>query len=157
MNFSLLAQISKPDLVPAPVVETLLNIWKDFLGHTPLFGGGLAIVLATACVGRLFNALSERILRPFSVRRSIKELLRRFVYITIWLVGLLVAAMVVFPGISSEPSVRLRGLSPGILSQLLFRQLLFRQIQVPCVGSHSKIENVSDHWNATGQAVNENV
>lgn len=110
MNFSLLAQISKPDVVPAPVVETLLNIWKDFLGHTPLFGGGLAIVLATACVGRLFNALSERILRPFSVRRSIKELLRRFVYITIWLVGLLVAAMVVFPGITPAKALTTLGL-----------------------------------------------
>ena len=110
MKLPFLAQIPEPDVVPVPVIETLSNIWRDFLGHTPLFGAGLTIIFATALAGRLFNAVSGRVFRPLRVRRSIKELLRRFVYITIWLVGLLVAAMVVFPGITPAKALTTLGL-----------------------------------------------
>ncbi len=92
--------------------ETLLNIWKNFLQHTPYLLAGIAVLLLTWIVAALFSKLGHRLFEFRNIRRSLEDLIIRLITIAIWMGGLLLAAMFWFPGLT--PTTALGGL--GIAS-----------------------------------------
>ncbi len=91
---------------------TLLNIWKNFLEHTPYLVAGFLVLILTWVITRLLSSMGHRFFNFRSVRRSLRELIIRLINITIWFGGLLLAAMFWFPGLT--PTTALGGL--GIAS-----------------------------------------
>jgi small-conductance mechanosensitive channel len=120
---------STPDAVPLSVgdasetiMQTLNGIWIAFLGHLPLILAGFLVLVATAVAAMATRRITRRIFRERKLRRSLKALFERIISIGTWVVGLLLAAMVVFPGV--EPADALAALGLGSLAVgLAFRDI----------------------------------
>lgn len=100
------------DQVAAIIKQSFLDIWRQFFEHTPYLVGGMLLVLMTWAIAALINKFGMRILLRASMRYSLRKLILRFINIGVWLVGLMLVAMVVFPGLT--PTRALGGL--GIAS-----------------------------------------
>ncbi len=95
------------------LMETLGSAWKGFLEHTPYLVAGLVCLLGTWIVVKIVLKIVEKVLKKKqSMRTSLRELILRFVSIGIWFVGMLLVAMIIFPGLT--PAKALGGL--GLLS-----------------------------------------
>lgn len=92
--------------------ETLGDIWKNFLDHTPYLLAGVLVLVLTWVVANLFSNLGYRLFDFRNIRRSLRDLIIRLTTIGIWIGGLLLAAMIWFPGLT--PTTALGGL--GIAS-----------------------------------------
>lgn len=98
----------------ATVMETLQTIAEGFLAHLPLLIAGVLVVLVTLVVSYLARWIARRLLAGVRMRDSLKELLVRFVVIGVWALGLMVAAMVTFPGLT--PTKALTALGVGSIA-----------------------------------------
>ncbi len=98
--------------VTASVNETLMSIWATFVERIPFIVAGLIVLLLTWLVTVLVANAINRVLKRSDLRTSLKELVIRFASIGIWILGFLVAAMIVFPGLT--PAKALGGL--GLVS-----------------------------------------
>ncbi len=96
------------------VLETIREIVNGFLGHLPLLVAGLIILIGTAVAALAIRRIAARLLKDVSLRTSLKELIGRFVLIGVWAIGLLIAAMVTFPGLT--PSKALAALGIGSIA-----------------------------------------
>lgn len=96
------------------VLGTIRDIADGFLGHLPLLVAGVIILILTAGLAYIARRVARRLLKPVSLRPSLKELIGRFVVIGVWAIGFLVAAMVTFPGLT--PSKALTALGIGSLA-----------------------------------------
>ncbi|MFI4915189.1 MAG: mechanosensitive ion channel family protein [Phycisphaerales bacterium JB060] len=96
------------------VMETLRSIASDFYAHLPLLIAGTIVVLATIAVGFLARWIVQKLLGRVRMRGSLKELVVRFVVISVWTVGLMIAAMVMFPGLT--PTKALAALGVGSIA-----------------------------------------
>jgi len=94
------------------LVETLLEGWKAFIGHLPLMVVAVIILLVTWLISSLLQKLIQKSLRNRSMRESLQLLILRLVSIAVWILGILLAAIVLFPGVT--PSTLLGGM--GVLS-----------------------------------------
>ncbi|UYV12181.1 MAG: mechanosensitive ion channel family protein [Phycisphaera sp.] len=98
----------------ATVMDTLRSIAESFLAHLPLIVAGVLVVLATLVVGQLARFIARRLLSGVRMRDSLKELIVRFVVLGVWGVGLMIAAMVTFPGLT--PTKALTALGVGSIA-----------------------------------------
>ncbi len=96
------------------VLEAVRGIFESFLAHLPLLAAGLIILFATGAIAVIARLVSGRLLAPVSMRGSLKELIQRFIVIGVWTLGLLLAAMVVFPGLT--PTRALTALGVGSIA-----------------------------------------
>ena len=96
----------------AVTLSTVEEIWRSFLGHLPLMAMAVAVLLLTWGLARGVDAFGNRVLGRWRRRESLKELILRLVYLLIWVLGLLLTAIVLFPGLT--PSRALGGL--GLVS-----------------------------------------
>lgn len=90
------------------VENSLLDIWESFLGHLPLLFAGILTLVFVGLLARITRGVLRRAMKRTRLRRSLQELLTRLIYLGLWGLGLLFAAMVVFPGLS--PTKALGGL-----------------------------------------------
>ena len=90
------------------LLDTIIGVWKDFISHLPFLICGVIILCTTWLLTSLLEKLFLRIISQWNMRRSLKDLLLRLFSIGIWILGLILAAMVVFPGVT--PSNALGGL-----------------------------------------------
>lgn len=93
------------------LASTLGEAWKSFVEHIPLLGVGLLVLIATWVAAKIGSTLVSKAVGSH-VRESLRLLLGRFVTIGVWVGGLLLAAIIVFPGLT--PAKALGGL--GIAS-----------------------------------------
>ncbi len=96
------------------VVDTLRGIWADFLAHVPLLLGGLLVLLATLVVAWIAKLMTRRLLARVSMRQSLRELFERFAVVAVWIAGLLLSFMIVFPGL--DPTDALAALGIGSIA-----------------------------------------
>ena len=93
------------------VTQSLWEMWEGFLSHLPLLGIGLVVLIVTwglaALVSRIVANLAERA----SLRHSMRDLLRQMAYAAVWIIGITVAAVVVFPGMTPTKILTVLGLS----------------------------------------------
>lgn len=93
------------------IMQTLGGVWSDFVSHLPLLAAGLLVVLATWIVAKIAERVVGKMLkRRKSLRESIRALFVRFTTIGVWVAGLLLAAMVVFPGLTPSSALGALGL-----------------------------------------------
>jgi len=87
---------------------TLTDITYNFVGHTPYIIAGLAVLLFTWGMSYVVSKLVYNMSGHSKMRGSLKDLLQRLSSILVWVLGLLLAAMVIFPGLT--PAKALGGL-----------------------------------------------
>lgn len=100
------------DEVSETVLQTATAIWESFVAHLPYILAGVITLLLTWGAATLVSSLGYRLLRRWQKRESIKELIVRLLGILIWVLGLLLVGIIVFPGLT--PSKALGGL--GLVS-----------------------------------------
>lgn len=151
------ADIVSIDSVEKLLSRTMLDVWRDFISHLPFLISGLFILLFTWLLSFIITNISSRILKRSKLRRSLHDLLLRLISIAVWILGLLLAAMVVFPGLT--PAKALGGLGiasiavgfafkevfenffAGIL--LLWRFPMEPGDYIECEGISGKIEDIT--------------
>ncbi|WP_226644682.1 mechanosensitive ion channel family protein [Microbulbifer variabilis] len=92
------------------VISSIDRIGGNFLGHIPYIIASLIMLLLTWGVARLVRHFGGRIFRHTTSRRSLKNLFVRLLTSATWLVGLLLAAMVLFPGLTPTKALGAVGL-----------------------------------------------
>ncbi len=149
--------ITNPEYVEAILTETMLGIWKDFLSHLPFLISGMFILLLTLLASFLISHVANKLFIRSKLRRSLRDLLLRLIAIGVWILGLLLAAMIIFPGLTPSKAIGGLGLASvaigfafkdvfenffaGIL--LLWRFPMEPGDYIECEGVMGKIENIT--------------
>lgn len=114
--------IDSIDDVQLTTLQTLAGMLRSFVEHLPFLAGALLILLMTWGIAALLSATGTRILQGWEKRDSVKELIVRLMTIVLWVCGLLLTAIVLFPGLT--PSKALGGLGlVSIAVGLAFRDI----------------------------------
>ncbi|GIW97093.1 MAG: mechanosensitive ion channel protein MscS [Pirellulaceae bacterium] len=92
------------------IMSSVTSLWRDFLAHSPLLIAGTVVLLLTALVARIAEAIFNRIAQRSRVRASLQDLVRQLMSVGIWIVGLLVAAIIIFPGLTPAKALTVLGL-----------------------------------------------
>ena len=79
--------------------DTILQIWTDFIDRLPFIAAGLGILLLTGVVAAIITRIATASLRRSRIRDSLRELIMRLFSIGIWVIGIMVTAVVIFPGL----------------------------------------------------------
>ncbi len=97
------------------VADTLLATIRDvglaFVAHLPLIIAGILVLFFTWAVVAVFRRFSHRLLARTELRGSLRDLIERLAIITLWTMGLMLAAMVVFPGLTPTRALGALGLA----------------------------------------------
>ncbi|PAY15305.1 mechanosensitive ion channel protein MscS [Rhodopirellula sp. SM50] len=92
------------------VTRSLNTLWTDFLARSPLLLAAAVIVLLTGLLAKLTGWTVHRLLDQRGIRASLKDLVYQFTTIIIWIIGLLVATVVAFPGMTPSKALTVLGL-----------------------------------------------
>ena len=96
------------------VLSSLLGLWQDLLARSPLLLAGVLVLLLTWGIAKLADRMLGRALRNRRFKRGFKDLLRQLTVVAVWVAGLTVAAVVMFPGMT--PAKVLAGLGLGSIA-----------------------------------------
>jgi small-conductance mechanosensitive channel len=102
--------------------ETVTGLWVDLIGHIPFFIGGLLALVFFAILNKAAVFSVSRAMTGWKARRSLKDLLLRLMSIGIWVVGLLVTAMIIFPGLTPANALGALGVA-SIAVGLAFKDI----------------------------------
>jgi small-conductance mechanosensitive channel len=108
------AAVEAPDTVQevaSSIQDTVRGIWADFVDRIPFLVSGLAVLLFTWLAAALLSKIFARLLRRSRLRRSLQSLILRFIVIAVWIIGLLLAAMIVFPGLTPAKALGAMGIA----------------------------------------------
>ena len=92
------------------VTKSLDSLWTDFLVRSPLLVAALFVVLVTSLLSKLASWSIHRLLDNRGMRTSLKDLVNQLSSIAIWIVGLLIATVVAFPGMTPSKALTVLGL-----------------------------------------------
>lgn len=92
------------------VVGSVKKLWEDFLARSPLLVAGFLALIVTGFVSKLAAAILPSIIRRSGLRSSLQDLIMQLVTIAVWLIGLLTAAVIVFPGMTPSKVLTVLGL-----------------------------------------------
>lgn len=98
--------------VSKSVAQTFWGLWANFVDRLPYIVIAILVVLLFWGISSIASRSIDRVLRHSKLRTSLRELLVRLVSIGLWVTGLLIAALIVFPGLT--PAKALGGL--GVMS-----------------------------------------
>lgn len=98
--------------VSSTIQDTLFTIWSNFIAHVPYLAGAIAVLFFTWLATVAISRFGERLFSKSRLRQSLQELIIRLIVIGVWIFGFLLAAMIVFPGLT--PAKALGGL--GLMS-----------------------------------------
>jgi len=93
------------------ILGSVIKMGESFLTHLPILLIALVVLFVTWLVNKLIYKILRSSLRSLRLRTSIIELLNKLVYITVWFIGLLVAAVIVFPDFTPAKLLTVVGLS----------------------------------------------
>lgn len=91
--------------------EQLEEIGKSSIEILPQLAVAIVVIFLTAGLNKLVKYLAWKALDRTNLRKSLKELFQLLLSILVWLLGLMIAAVIVFPGLT--PSSILAGLGIG--------------------------------------------
>ncbi|MFK8083324.1 MAG: mechanosensitive ion channel family protein [Granulosicoccus sp.] len=98
--------------VQTTILSTFYDMIKSFVEHLPFVFGSIIVLLLTWAITTGLRRFGTRILGGWNKRESVKELIIRLVTIVGWVLGLLLSAIILFPGLT--PAKALGGL--GLVS-----------------------------------------
>ncbi len=93
------------------VGASLTTLWTEFLKQVPLIVAALAIILLTWLVARIAVAVVSKTAKRSHIRHGLQDLLLQLTTCGVWVVGLMVAAIVMFPGMTPAKLLTVLGLS----------------------------------------------
>lgn len=93
------------------LLAQLRDIARMSIEHLPQVILALVVVLLTAGLNRLAGHVMQRMLARTTLRLSLKELFNLLTSILVWILGLMLAAVILFPGLT--PASILAGLGIG--------------------------------------------
>lgn len=93
------------------VRRSLGNIWNDTFARLPMIVAGFVCVALTWVASRVAGAILKRVLAGRRrIRTSLKDLAIQLLSIGIWVTGLLLAAVITFPGMTPSRALTVLGL-----------------------------------------------
>ncbi|MEM6856296.1 MAG: mechanosensitive ion channel domain-containing protein [Pseudomonadota bacterium] len=100
--------------MPSIVIEQFNTFWDQTLASdpSPIIASG--IILLTWLLAKAAGKMSRRLAGQTELRESLRHLLQKTVKLFIWLVGLMIAAVVVFPDFT--PASLIAGLGIGTVA-----------------------------------------
>jgi len=143
--------------VTSTIKTSLMNIWTSFVEHIPYLVAGLILLILTWVGSKFVSRLLSRVLKRTQIRYSLRELADRFAVISVWIIGILLSAMIVFPGLTPSKALGAMGIASiavgfafkdifenffaGVL--ILWRFPFENGDFIECQGITGKVENVS--------------
>nr|WP_246112464.1 mechanosensitive ion channel domain-containing protein [Allorhodopirellula solitaria] len=92
------------------VQESLGVLWSAFLVRSPLLVAAGIILLLTIVLAKFVGWLIVKVLSNRGMRLSLQDLIHQLSAIAIWVVGLLTATVVAFPGMTPSKALTVLGL-----------------------------------------------
>ncbi len=92
------------------IARSLDSLWKDFLKRSPLLMAALILLVITSLVAKAVGWTVHRVLDNRGLRTSLKDLMHQLSSIGVWIVGLLAATVVAFPGMTPSKALTVLGL-----------------------------------------------
>ncbi|TWU62456.1 Small-conductance mechanosensitive channel [Crateriforma conspicua] len=136
---------------------SLDSLRKETLSRSPLLLAAVIVLLLTAAASKLCQAIEQRILESRGIRSSLKDLIYQLSSIGIWIIGLLVATIIAFPGMTPTRALTTLGLGTvaigfafkdifenffaGIL--ILWRYPFDRGDYITCEETTGKVEQIT--------------
>ena len=99
-----------PDEIINSVEDTVLQLWGDFVERLPFLVAAFAVVLAGWLAIMVVKRLMATGLRRSKLRESLQELLIRLVSIGLWILVVLIAAIIIFPGLTPAKALGAMGI-----------------------------------------------
>ncbi|NJL85719.1 MAG: mechanosensitive ion channel family protein [Leptolyngbyaceae cyanobacterium SM1_1_3] len=109
------------------IQQTLIDLVGSGVRTIPALLGALIVLALTRYGANLARRLTGSVAQRFLNNRSLQTLLTQIGYITAWIVGILVAAIIAFPGLALGDIVGLLGLGSvaiGFAFQDIFKNFL---------------------------------
>lgn len=94
----------------ASIHETMLQVWAGFVDRLPFIAAGLVVLLLTWMVSAVIVRIAASTLRRPRIRESLRELILRLISIGIWIIGIMIAAIVIFPGLTPARALGAMGI-----------------------------------------------
>ena len=91
-------------------METIVALFNSFIDHSPYVIGAVAVIGLTWATSALLNAFGHKIFDRWHKRESVKQLIMRMSSLLIWTLGLMLAAIVLFPGLTPAKALGSLGL-----------------------------------------------
>lgn len=96
------------------LTRQLIRMWTGLVELIPNMVIALAIIILAAFAARFAKRIADRLTSRTSMRASLKQLIDTVMSIGIWIVGLMIAATVVLPGLT--PASLVAGLGIGTIA-----------------------------------------
>ncbi len=96
--------------VTESVLQSLLGIWQTFLERIPFLVAGVIVLLLSWLTVTIASSIVKKAMQRSDLRSSMKQLVVRFVSIGIWLLGILLSCMIIFPGLTPSKALGAMGL-----------------------------------------------
>lgn len=139
------------------VMESLYGMWEAFLSHLPLIGIAVIVLFVTWGIATVADKLLDRVFDRLRMRDSLQAIVRKLIYITVWVIGVMIAITVLFPTVTPGKLLAALGLSSiaigfafkdivenffaGIL--ILFREPFQMGDFIECEGVEGKVEDIA--------------
>ncbi len=92
------------------ITESLNELWRDLLVRSPLLIAAAIVLVVTSILAKFVGWSIVRILSNRKLRTSLKDLVYQLVSIAVWIVGVLTATVVAFPGMTPSKALTVLGL-----------------------------------------------
>jgi small conductance mechanosensitive channel len=96
------------------IMNSLRDLGRQILEHLPHVISAVVILVATWGMTKILERVLTQIFSRLGIRESLSELLRKLAFIGIWIVGVLIAAIIIFPSLT--PGKILTGLGLGSIA-----------------------------------------
>ncbi len=93
------------------ILDQLNDILRGALAHLPQIVVAVVVIFVTWLGSKVAALVLQRVLRRSRMRQSLKELFALMVHMLVWILGIMVAAVIVFPDLT--PGSILAGLGIG--------------------------------------------
>jgi small-conductance mechanosensitive channel len=93
------------------LIAQLREIARASIELLPQIAVALIVILLTAGLSKLVRSITRRGFKRTKLRKSLKELFTLLISIFVWVLGIMIAAVIVFPGLT--PASMLAGLGIG--------------------------------------------
>ena len=139
------------------LITQLRDIARGTIEVLPQIAVAVFVLLLTVGLNKLASHLVDRVLARARLRPSLKELFSLLVSIFVWILGLMIAAVIVFPGLT--PSSILAGLGIGSVAIgfafkdvfenflagiiILFRREMRIGDYIECEGIEGEVEHIA--------------
>ena len=92
------------------VFRSLRALFADFLTVLPQLALGLGFLALTWLAAQLIDGVLRRVFARTRLRASLNELFRKLAFIVVWVAGLLIAAVIIFPTVTPAKALTALGL-----------------------------------------------